>query len=150
MKLIDKLKAIKSTEFQWVAFSVKTTIDETNEQKQYVVFELADPIANVTGTNRIYDPLNRGNSVLVSATDVTEVECFFDIIEEFESEFKFDEDKDGKLIGTGSYAGNLRLDVSRKDRVWLVKESFAKSSFNWKAKASSKQFQDYIAAQKKS
>ena len=147
MRLIDKLKAIKTTTFEFASFTVRTTTDDQDGMMQYVVFELSEPIATVVGTQRVFNPMDRTKEgVLIQHSDVTEVECAFDVIDEFETDFTFDEDADGKLIGSGKYSGNLRLDVSKQGRVWLVKESLAKRANTWKSRQGAKRYEAILEA----
>lgn len=136
------------TEFDFSSFEKKVTTDEdSNELKPYLLLELTTPIEQVKGSLRMQHPDKREVNVYVSAFDVTEVQVFFDVIAEFEKDFTFDEDKNGKLIGTGRYRGNLRLDVSRQGKVHLIKDSFAKRSNEYKNRPTINKIEEIIAAQ---
>lgn len=132
LTLIDKLRSITMSSFSFTSFDKKVTSDkDSGERMIYLVFNLEDPIPKVIGTNGEFDP-ESGQRVKHLATDVVTVNCALNVIESFEPEFKFDEDGD-KLTGSGSYSGDLILDVSRGGQVWLTDEPFSKKSQDFKA-----------------
>lgn len=128
--LMAKIRAMKLTQFSFTNFDrVVSSPDETGKRNEYLVFELTDPIPEVSASKLEFVPaLNRrvGNKV----TDVTKVSCNLDLVEKYISEFTFDEEGD-KLTKTGKYEGDLFLDLSRKEDVWLTDTKFSKMSMDF-------------------
>lgn len=146
VSLIAKLQAMKLTTFSFASFEKKMSSlkEGETERNSYLVLELVDPIDQVIGTNTIYDP-NSDRRVPYSATDVIRINVNLKEIEQFESEFTFDENADGTLSGSGKYSGDLFLDVaSRSGDVWLTATKFSKMSGDWKKKMRSEKFQHLV------
>lgn len=147
ISLIDKLTQMSLTEFSFSAFQKKvSSAGEDGKRNQYLVFELVDPIAKVTGSNGIYDP-NSDRRAFPTATDVVSISCNLDMIAKYEDEFKFDEDGD-KLTGSGSYKGDLFLDLARSGEVWLTDTKFSKMSGDWKKAQRSERFNKFFTGDK--
>lgn len=145
ISLIDKLKSMKLTEFAFSAFEKKvSSAGSDGERNQYLVLDLVDPIPKVTGSNGMYDPSGETDKrAYPTATDVVTVRVNLDMISNYENEFKFDEDGD-KLVGSGSYSGDLFLDIARSGDVWLTDTKFSKMSGDWKKKQRSEVFQKFF------
>jgi hypothetical protein len=144
MNLKDKLLAMKLTEFSFSAFQrhVASQQEGQTERVYYLTLELDEPIEKVIGSNGLYDP-NSEKRIPLVVTDVKVIRVNLDIVAKYEKEFKFDE-IDGKLIGTGSYAGDLFLDVARSEEVWLTDEKFSKMSGEFKQKKRNEAFGKYL------
>ena len=117
------------SEFSFVSFEkFVSSPNEAGEKITYVVFHLENPIPKVTGSVDIYNP-DGDDSVNPEATDVLEVRCNAELMilddekPEGEQEFTW-EVVNGKLTGKGSYKGDLSLDVSGKEQVWLTDVKF--------------------------
>lgn len=131
IKLKDKLAAMKQTEFKFTQFERKvSSADESGNRMIYLVLHLEDVIPIVTGSNSLYDPDNNARQHYVQ-TDVTMVSVNIEILDKYESEFTFEEEND-KLVGPGSYAGDLILDIARSGDVWLTDTKFSKMSGDFK------------------
>jgi hypothetical protein len=144
LTLIDKLKSIKMSEFSFTSFEKKVTADrESGEKMIYLIFDLEQPITKVIGTNGEYDP-DSGQRVKPIVTDVVSVQCALNVIEASEADFTFDEDAEGKLVGSGKYAGDLILDIARSGQVWLTNEPFSKKSQDWKASKKSERIKNML------
>lgn len=133
------------SKFTWLNFrkSVSSIKEGETEAHQYLILELAETIDKVIGSSTYFDP-NTGNRTQVCQVDVTEIRVSIDVIERHESEFKFEEDKDGNLTGPGAYAGNLFLDVSRADEVWLTDEKFRDFGNKAKKKEASTRYSELM------
>ena len=115
LSLLEKVQKINFKHFEFVG--MRTT--KGQDGKITAILELAEPIAQVKGSQR-YEM--GGNTGYYSATDVTEVRVHED---NFVDGFEFDEDGDG-----GEYKGEeLQLDVAKRTgEVWLVKIPFAQAA----------------------
>lgn len=139
------------SKFEWVNFRVDVTTDddapEGSNQKKYVIFELSEPIDEVVGSQTLAS--GTGVRSAIRAYDVTEVRCFIELIdnEEFVEGFKFEMDADENPTGPGKYAGDLTLDVSQGNHVWLVAEKLSKRSFDFKAKKRNEKVAEIIRRQ---
>lgn len=122
MKLGAFLKDKKQTEL--VIQSVEMTFTETSNEK-IAILHLATPLAVVTGSQTITDT-DTDQTERVFAEDVVSVKVHENEIED--EGFEMNED------GTGTYSGNLRLDVAKSsNEVWLRAESFAASARAYRA-----------------
>lgn len=133
LSFIDKIKAIKMTSFKFVDFEKKlaSKSEEDEERMAYLVFTLETPIPEVTSSTSLYDT-NSQTRVHDVTYDVEKVSCKVSLIELYESEFKFDEDKDGELLKTGSYNGDMFLDLAKGGAVWLTDEKFSKMGTDYR------------------
>lgn len=131
VSFIDKLKAMSSVKFSFISFEKKMSSlrEGETERNSYIVFELEEPYSKVVTASIMLWNDNEGKKVARQVVDFTQIKCNLDIIEKYENQFVFDMDKDDELVGTGLYKGDLILDVSDSDDVWLTDVSFA----NWKA-----------------
>lgn len=145
ISLIDKLTQMSLTEFSFSSFEKKvSSADESGKRNQYLIFDLVDPIAKVTGSNGMYDPSGETDKrVYPTATDVARISCNLDMIAKYEQEFKFDEDGD-KLTGSGSYKGDLFLDLARSGDAWLTDTKFSRMSADWKKAQRTERFQKFF------
>lgn len=146
LRFIEKLNEMKRTSFKFVSFEKKVTMSDTDERKAYLVFTLDNPIDRVVGSTVLYDPMDRSaDSVAIYKDDVTEVICMMDNIEKYEEEWVFDEDENGELTKTGSYHGDMFLDVSSKrGEVWLVDTKLCKFGQDKRFQARQEQYQKYF------
>lgn len=129
---LDKIKGMKLTEFSFTKFSKElSSKGEDGKRMTYLVFELETAIPKVESSVTEWDP-GSGKRVHDFKTDVTKVRCKLEVIEQYADEFKFDEDKAGKLTLAGSYAGDLFLDLARSNEVWLTDDKFSKMSSEYK------------------
>ena len=139
IKLKDKLAAMKQTEFKFTSFEKKvSSADESGNRMIYLVLHLEDVIPMVTGSNSLYDPDSNARQHYVQS-DVTMVSVNIDILDKYESEFTFLEEND-KLVGPGSYAGDLMLDIARSGDVWLTDTKFSKMSGDFKRNKRKEEF----------
>ena len=129
----DKIKSLKITTFRFTNFRKEmTSPDEgTNVRKALIVFELETPIPKVSSSHSEWLP-SKNQRVNPYVTDVKEVTVELDLIEsDPEDKWVFDEDENG-FKGSGSYEGDLLLDVSRGDRVWLTDVKLSRKSREWR------------------
>lgn len=142
LSFIEKLKSIRMTEFSFVHFEKLMTSGQSDEgeRKPYLLLTLETPVARVTSTTWSYDPNDSTERLHAFTDEVTEVRCFIDVIEKYESEFTFEEDADGNLTRKGTYAGDMILDLAKSGYVWLTDEPFAKMSSDWRKNKKAEQF----------
>lgn len=126
----EQIKAMKLTEFQFVAWKKEiTSPNETDGvRKVLVVFELEIPIPKVVSSHSEW-MASQDKRVNPYVTDVKEVTVEFDLMADEEWTF---EESEGKIGQKGSYSGDLFLDVSRADRVWLTDTKLSKKSGDWR------------------
>lgn len=126
IKFLEKIKAMKLTEFEFVNFEKTiSSPDDQGERMEYLVLTLAEVKPFVQSSHLIVNSRNRNERVHDGAEDVVEVRVKMEILEKYLDEFEFDMDKDENLTKTGRYAGNLFLDVSKNQLVWLTDEKLA-------------------------
>lgn len=127
----DKIKAMKLTEFEFTSFKKEiTSPNETDGvRKTLLVFELTTAIPKVVSSHSEWFA-ERDMRVNPFVSDVKEVSVEFDLMAD--DEWTFNEDGDGNLTLGGSYKGDLFLDVSRQNRVWLTDTKLSKKSGDWK------------------
>lgn len=128
----DKIKAMKLTEFEFVSFRKEiTSPDEESggKRKTLIVLELSTPIPKVVSSHSEWWA-EKDKRVNPFVTDVKEVSVEFDLMSD--DEWTFNENDKGELTLTGSYGGDLFLDVSRSNRVWLTDTKLSKKSNDWK------------------
>lgn len=143
ISFVERLKAIKLTNFKFVSFEKKVSgLNDEGERTEFIEFTLETPIAEVTSSVSEYDP-SSGKRVHDFQHDVEKVLCRLELIEKYESEFKFDDDGT-ELTGTGSYSGDMFLDLSRRGEVWLTDEKFSKLSGEFRAKKQNQKVADII------
>lgn len=125
---------MKLTSFEFTGFTkqISSPDEKTGERMTYLVFDLASPIPQVVGSRTYWYELEQ-RRVSNTVTDVKTLRCKLDIIEKYAEEFKFDEDDKGELLMTGKYEGDLILDISNADEVWLTDTKFSTMSRDWKA-----------------
>lgn len=130
LTLKEKLAAMPLSEFSFISFEKKVSSPNSEGAKiTYLLFELEAPIGKVTGSSDIPNP-DGNDTINATLVDVMEVRCNAELMfvdeerPEKEREFQFEEDAKGKLTGKGKYAGDLFLDISRKDEVWLTDVKF--------------------------
>lgn len=129
----DKIKQMKITSFKFVDFRKEITSpspENGNKRTTLLVFTISPetPIEKVVSSVTEWMP---GEDKRVNAfkKDVQEVTIELDLIERYpDDNWVFDEDKDGNLLKTGSYDGDMMLDLSRQDRVWLTDVKFSRKS----------------------
>jgi len=126
----DQIKAMKLTELEFVGWRKEiTSPNETDGvRKTLVVLELGNPIPKVVSSHSEYLP-SQDKRVNPYVTDVKEVTVEWDLMAD--EEWTFDEEN-GKIGQHGYYAGDLFLDVSRGDRVWLTDTKLSKKSGDWR------------------
>lgn len=130
----DRIKAMKLTEFEFVSFrkDFTTPTEDSPERKPLVIFTLAVPIPKVVSSHSEWWP-EKNQRVNYFKADVTEVSMELDMIDKFDDDvWEFAEDQDGNLTGAGSYKGDLMLDLSRSERVWLTDAKLSSKSVSWK------------------
>lgn len=146
VNFIEKLKELALTQFTFASFTkeVSSVKEDEKERNVYLIFELSEPISKVVGSMSEYDP-NGNRRVNRHAFDVMNIKCNLDIIDKYQAEFTFDQDADGNLTMSGSYKGDLFLDVSRQDDVWLTDTKFAKMSSDMKKQNRSEKIRELFA-----
>lgn len=145
IKLSEKIKAIPVSSFSWTSFTKHiTTDDDATEQKMFITFKLLEPIEEVTGTQKVTDGKR---SVPLYVNDVEEVSIWMDVLDRFEGEFTF-EKEEITYDTPGKYSGNLMLDVSQSEKVWLTDVPLSKLSYTYKDSFRSKRI-DEIEARRK-
>lgn len=126
IKFSERILAKKMTEFKFLSWTKMMTNAKPGESsKPYVLFELDTPIEKVVSSSVMWDPTGSGDKVHPYASDVTEIKCMVELIDKTDDEWKYDVDGEDKAVGSGSYSGDLLLDMSNRGEVWLTDESFA-------------------------
>jgi hypothetical protein len=126
VSFLDKIKAKKITNFTFVDYKkMFITPTEGEERKVYLMLELETPIEKVVGFQYEYDPNTNGRLALAQ-TDVDCIKISWDLLEKYEEEFEFEADDKGELTGSGSYNGDMFLDVARSGDVWLTDTKLSK------------------------
>lgn len=133
VSFIEKLKGMKLTDLVFTDFRKEVTSGDGEERMAYLVLTLDKPIDTITSSTSVYDPIS-DKRAHYTASDVNEVRVKLATIEKFESEFKFEEDPGGKLTGAGTYSGDLFLDLSKGENVWLTDVKFASLSKGFRDK----------------
>lgn len=128
VSLKQMLASMPMSSFKFLSFRKDVSSpDQDGKKIIYLTFELEEPLEKVVGSTLIFNP-DGDDSVHPTVENVMEVKCNADLIfadEEKENpEFVFEVDGDGNPTKKGSYAGDLFLDVSRKDEVWLTDQKF--------------------------
>ncbi len=149
IKFLDKIKAMKLTEFEFVNFEKTiSSPDAEGERMEYLVLTLAESLPFVQSSHRIVNSRNRNEQVFDGAEDVVEVRVKMAILEKYLDEFEFDMDKDENLTKTGRYAGNLIMDVSKNQLVWLTDEKLANQGREFMNKKQDERLQHLMAKAK--
>ena len=134
--LFEAAKTLKLTTFRYVSSQkVATDAKEATHDKEaepasfYLILQLEEAIPKITGSNGMYDAVNRV-MVPYTALDVTEVRVHANMLEKYRKEFT-----DTEMNGTsfsGTYSGDLILDVSSSMDVWLQDVKMSAMSQNMK------------------
>lgn len=149
LSFVEKLKNMSMSKFQFESFEKKMTENQDGTRVAYLVFHLSEPIEKVVGSGVVRNPDNYEEMAHVTQTDITEVRCKLDVIEQNELEFTFDEDANGDLVGTGTYKGQLELDVAKgSGDVWLVDEKFSTFGNKMRNDKRKTQFQTFFTKAK--
>lgn len=144
MSFLDKIKDMKLTEFSFTRFDkTLTTPKEDGSRATILLFSLDEPIEKVIGSNAVYSPI-QGRRVNPITTDVITIHCSLELVAKYHTEFKFEEDEDGKLTLAGSYSGDMFLDISNAEEVWLTDTKFSKMSSDWKNSKKEAAFQNFL------
>ncbi len=134
----SKVKGMSVTEFSWESFRKEmSSPDDQGAQIAIVVFTLSTPIPKVTASGTVYHPTS-GQRIHDFITDVVEVRCKLDLIEKFDHEFTINED------GSGSYKGDMSLDMSKSRRVWLTDTKLSMFKMNMKQDREAKSFNEIL------
>lgn len=151
ISLREKLASIAMSEFKFLSFSKNVSSPDavTGEKITYLIFELEEALEKVTGSTIIYNPDNKGDvGVSPTVSNVMQIRCNVELMllddEKEKSEFTWDVDGDGRLTGKGSYRGDLTLDVSKKEDVWLVSEKFKDFGRNMRNTGGRERYQRYV------
>lgn len=105
----------------------------------YLVLELVKPIEKVMGSLTEWDPEEQKRVPYV-ATDVEFIHVYESLIEKYEESFVDIGDD------TWRYQGDMRLDVSRKFKVWLTDTPHSKLSFENKAAYKAQKSKELVRA----
>jgi len=143
ISFLAKIKEMAISEFKFTSFTKMVSSPDDNGDKMiYLVFELADPIAKVVGSQTLYSP-NDDQRVNPVMTDVMTLKCSLRVMEASESEWTFDENN-GELTGSGEYKGDLIFDISSKDEVWLTDVKFSKFGLDRKNQKRNERFARFL------
>lgn len=145
VSFIEKLKGMKMSEFKFESFEMLATNDDDGNVKKYLLFQLETPIEKVTGSNGEYDRINN-RIVPYVETDVTHVKCMLDNMEQYQEGWLFDEEE---KLSSGSYKGDMLLDISRGGDVWLTPTKFSKLGQDFKQEKKNKRLERLIGMQGK-
>lgn len=141
---MDKLNAISVTSLEWTSFRMDiSSPDEEGKQMKYLILELADPIPQVIGSQKVYEAFHNKSANIVQ-NDVSEVRVSYEVIQKDVDHFEFEANSAGELTGPGKYRGDLFLDVSKGGDVWLVKEKFSKLSQDFKRNSRMSKIEHYL------
>lgn len=138
----SKVKDMAVTEFSWASFRKEmSSPDDQGAQIAIVVFSLNTPIPKVSASGVVYHPTS-GERLHDFVLDVTEVRCKLELIEKFDHEFTINDD------GTGSYRGDMSLDMSKSRRVWLTDTKLSMYRMNMKQQSQAKSFNEILSRTK--
>lgn len=136
------------SQFKFLSFEKTMSSPDvlTGEKITYLIFELEEPIEKVTGSTRIPNPDGEGYAS-PTLTDVMQVRCNVELMlkddEKEKPEFTWELDAKGELTGKGSYKGDLILDISRKDDVWLTDTKFRDFGMQQRSKGVRERYQRF-------
>jgi hypothetical protein len=149
INLKSQLAEIPMSAFKFRTFEKRVSSpDDDGKKITYLIFELDEPLEKVVGSIMVYDP-DTDQGVHRNVIDVTEVRCNVDLMyadeekDEKEQEFHFDVDAKGALTKSGYYKGDLLLEVSSKDEVWLTDVPYTKFRQEMNAKDRKASFSRY-------
>jgi len=141
----DMLAAMPLSQFSFLSFEKQVSSpDKEGNKIVYLIFELESPI-KVTGSSLIQNP-DGDDSVHPTLDNVMSVKCNAELIfkdeEKEKPEFDF-EVLNGKPTGKGTYAGDLFLDISSKDEVWLTDMKFRSFGLQMRNNGNRERFQRF-------
>jgi hypothetical protein len=143
INLFEAAKTLKITKFSFISSQKVATdakeakpafgnqpAEEAKPASFYLILELETPIEKVLGSNTMYDPMNNVRVPYVMR-NVSEVRVHAETLEKYQSEFSNIVVTDASF--SGDYEGDLRLDISNKDEVYLTDKKFSAMSQQYKA-----------------
>jgi len=136
-----KLAEMPMSKFSFVDFRREvSSADSDGNKVDFLIFTLAEPIDKVVSSTFIANPDDASQRVHPYKENVVEVKVKVELIEkalekdEPDNKWVFDlvdpNDPTSELTKTGSYSGDLILDLSGNDEVWLTDVKFSKFGQN--------------------